>query len=71
MLVAEQGKSSISLGVIIGIAVAGIILVLVLIGVGTYAYRQKRRAEKAKEASNPFGTYIMKILFQKISFNKS
>lgn len=46
---------SVSLAVIIGVAVGCSLLVLGLIGVGIYAIRQKKRAEKAIGLSRPFG----------------
>ncbi|KAG1338207.1 putative leucine-rich repeat receptor-like protein kinase [Cocos nucifera] len=49
-----SGKTSMSLGVVVGIAVGCIVLVLGLIAVGIYALRQKRRAERAMELSRPF-----------------
>ncbi|XP_059453327.1 leucine-rich repeat receptor protein kinase HPCA1-like [Corylus avellana] len=49
--------TSISTGLIVGIAVGSAILVLVLLGVGTYAVRQKKRAEKAIGMSRPFASW--------------
>ena len=55
-------RTSISTGLIAGIAVGSAILVLVLLGVGLYAVRQKKRAEKAIGMSRPFGNYYIKYL---------
>ncbi|MQL99849.1 hypothetical protein Taro_032580 [Colocasia esculenta] len=51
------GKSSLSTGVVVGIAVACSVLVIVLIAVGVYALRQKRKAERAIELSKPFASW--------------
>ncbi|PKI41018.1 hypothetical protein CRG98_038546 [Punica granatum] len=52
-----HSKSSLSTGVIAGIAIGGSILVLVLIGLGIYAVRQKKRAERAIESHKPFASW--------------
>lgn len=49
---------SVSLAVIIGVAVGCSLLVLGLIGVGIYAIRQKKRAEKAIGLSRPFASWV-------------
>lgn len=48
---------SISMAVIIGIAVGGGILVMALIGLGIYGIFQKKRAERAIELSKPFASW--------------
>ncbi|KAF5736538.1 leucine-rich repeat receptor-like protein kinase [Tripterygium wilfordii] len=55
--VAHHG-TSISTGVIAGIAVGCLFLVLGLIGVGIYAYQQRKRAEKAILQSKPFASWV-------------
>ncbi|XP_027333919.1 probable leucine-rich repeat receptor-like protein kinase At5g49770 [Abrus precatorius] len=50
----ESSKSSINIGIIIGAAVGGSVLLLLLLLAGVYAFRQKKRAEKAIDQSNPF-----------------
>ncbi|KAL6329194.1 hypothetical protein AAG906_014803 [Vitis piasezkii] len=52
----EPNKSS-NTGIIIGAAVGGSLLVLLLLFAGVYAFRQKRRAERATEQSNPFANW--------------
>ncbi|GMI89829.1 Vascular-Related RLK 1 [Hibiscus trionum] len=49
--------TSVSTGVIIGVATGAGVLVLVLLGVGIYAIRQKKRAEKAIGLSKPFASW--------------
>ncbi|KAL2339315.1 hypothetical protein Fmac_013761 [Flemingia macrophylla] len=49
----ESSKSS-NIGIIIGAAVGGSVLILLLLLAGLYAFRQKKRAEKAIDQSNPF-----------------
>lgn len=49
--------TSISPGVIIGVAIGCAFLILGLIGVGIYAIRQKKRAEKAIGMSRPFASW--------------
>ncbi|XP_020230734.1 probable leucine-rich repeat receptor-like protein kinase At5g49770 isoform X2 [Cajanus cajan] len=49
----ESSKSS-NIGIIIGAAVGGLVLLLLLLLSGLYAFRQKKRAEKAIDQSNPF-----------------
>ncbi|KAK3419483.1 hypothetical protein EUGRSUZ_G00040, partial [Eucalyptus grandis] len=46
-------KSS-NIGVIVGAAAGGFVLLSLLALAGVYAFRQKKRAEKATEQSNPF-----------------
>lgn len=53
--VSSNGKT-ISTGLIAGIGVGCALLLLGLVGVGIYAFRQKKRAERAKLISQPFGT---------------
>lgn len=55
MLQGTTKGTSISPGVIIGVAIGCAFLVLGLIGVGIYAIWQKKRAEKAIGLSRPFG----------------
>eukprot|EP01018_Ginkgo_biloba_P025027 Gb_24466 [translate_table: standard] len=50
-------SSGLSSGVIIGIAIGAAVLCLAILGIGVYALRQKRRAEKALELSNPFASW--------------
>ncbi|KAH7520884.1 hypothetical protein FEM48_Zijuj08G0193000 [Ziziphus jujuba var. spinosa] len=50
----EPKKSKSSIGIIIGAAAGGSVLVLLLLLAGVYAFRQKRRAERSSEISNPF-----------------
>lgn len=52
--VPTTSKKSSNIGVIIGAAAGGFVLLLLLALVGVYAFRQKKRAEKATEQSNPF-----------------
>ncbi|KAL5550573.1 hypothetical protein UlMin_000749 [Ulmus minor] len=52
-----NGGTSISLGVIIGIAVGCSFLVLGLVALAVYAIRQKKRAEKAIGLSKPFASW--------------
>ncbi|XP_040995685.1 leucine-rich repeat receptor protein kinase HPCA1-like [Juglans microcarpa x Juglans regia] len=54
---AKRGKTYISTGVMIGIAICCAILVLGLLGVGKYAIRQKKRAEEAIRSNEPFATW--------------
>ncbi|XP_058075189.1 leucine-rich repeat receptor protein kinase HPCA1-like [Magnolia sinica] len=54
---AGSGGTSMSSGVVIGIAVGCAVLVVVLVGVGIYAFRQKKRAERAIELSKPFASW--------------
>ncbi|KAL4309717.1 hypothetical protein GQ457_01G025060 [Hibiscus cannabinus] len=49
--------TSVSTGVIIGVATGAGVLVLGLLEVGIYAIRQKKRAEKAIELSKPFSSW--------------
>jgi len=51
----SRGGSSLSRGVIIGIAAVSIFVVLCLIGLVVYAILQKKRAERAIGISRPFG----------------
>jgi len=44
-------------GLIVGTAVGVSVLVLLLLCAAGYAYRQKKRAEKAKQQCNPFGSW--------------
>ncbi|KAI6678937.1 hypothetical protein NL676_039733 [Syzygium grande] len=52
--VPTTSKKSLNIGVIIGAAAGGFVLLSLLALVGAYAFRQKKRAEKATEQSNPF-----------------
>ncbi|XP_057249528.1 leucine-rich repeat receptor protein kinase HPCA1 [Beta vulgaris subsp. vulgaris] len=45
------------IGIIIGAVVGGIVLLLLLVGAGGYAFYQKKKAEKAKQQANPFGSW--------------
>ncbi|KNA02988.1 hypothetical protein SOVF_213410, partial [Spinacia oleracea] len=51
---ATNGRNSVSLGVITGIATTCAFLVVLVLGVGIYAVRQKTRAERAIGLSRPF-----------------
>lgn len=51
------GGSGIKKGLIIGVVVGCTFLVLGLVAIGTYAFRQKKRAERAIEISNPFASW--------------
>lgn len=53
--VPTTSKKSSNIGVIVGAAAGGFVLLSLLALVGIYAFRQKKRAEKATEQSNPFG----------------
>ena len=55
MLQVTGRETSVSPGVIIGVAIGCTFLVLGLIGVGIYAIWQKKRAERAIGLSRPFG----------------
>ncbi|KAL9273008.1 Leucine-rich repeat receptor protein kinase HPCA1-like protein [Drosera capensis] len=51
----DMGRGTfVSLGLIVGIATGCAFLVLLFLGVAIYAVRQRKRAEKATELSNPF-----------------
>ena len=53
---ASKGKhKSVSIGLIIGVSVAGCVLGVLLIVAGLYACRQKGRAERATKKNSPFG----------------
>ncbi|PKA51819.1 putative leucine-rich repeat receptor-like protein kinase [Apostasia shenzhenica] len=52
-----RGKSSMSTGVIAGIAVGCSILLIVLVIVGIYAFKQKKRAEEVAKQSKPFASW--------------
>ncbi|XP_030473600.2 leucine-rich repeat receptor protein kinase HPCA1-like isoform X1 [Syzygium oleosum] len=52
--VPTASKKSSNIGVIVGAAAGGFVLLSLLALVGIYAFRQKKRAEKATEQSNPF-----------------
>lgn len=52
--VSTESNSSSNTGIIIGAAAGGTALVLLLLLVGVYAFRQKRRAKRATDQSNPF-----------------
>ncbi|KAF8019249.1 hypothetical protein BT93_G0044 [Corymbia citriodora subsp. variegata] len=52
--VPTTSKKSSNIGVIVGAAAGGFVLLSLLALVGVYAFRQKKRAEKATEQSNPF-----------------
>lgn len=56
---ADNGGTTISKVVIVGIAIGGTVLVLGLVVLGIYAIRQKKRAEKALELSRPFGNRFL------------
>ncbi|KAF3791095.1 putative leucine-rich repeat receptor-like protein kinase [Nymphaea thermarum] len=51
------GRQSLSLSIIIGIAVGCSVLIFILAGVGIYAIRQKKRAERATLQSRPFASW--------------
>ncbi|KAJ4972319.1 hypothetical protein NE237_005418 [Protea cynaroides] len=53
----EHGGTSLSLGVIVGIATGCGVFILILMGVGIYAIQQKWRAESAIEMSKPFASW--------------
>ncbi|KAF8411897.1 hypothetical protein HHK36_004455 [Tetracentron sinense] len=53
-----NGGAPIGLGAIVGIAIGFAVLVLLLVSVAIYAFRQKRRAQRAIELSNPFGNHL-------------
>ncbi|XP_057824675.2 probable leucine-rich repeat receptor-like protein kinase At5g49770 isoform X2 [Cryptomeria japonica] len=53
----EGNLNSLSLGAIVGIAVASALVILLIFGVTIYALKQKRRAEKALEFSKPFASW--------------
>ncbi|PKA51172.1 putative leucine-rich repeat receptor-like protein kinase [Apostasia shenzhenica] len=55
-----SGGSSMSKGVIAGIAIGCVILLIVLVVVGIYAVRQKKRAERAVEQTRPFASWVSK-----------
>jgi uncharacterized iron-regulated membrane protein len=58
MPVAGGNKSKFSTGAIAGIAAAaGGLLVIALILTGLFAFRQKRRNQKLKVQTNPFGKH--------------
>ncbi|RWV83780.1 hypothetical protein BHE74_00025257 [Ensete ventricosum] len=52
-----SGKTTISTGVIAGIAAGCIVLVIGLVCVGIYALLQKKKAQRASIQSTPFGTF--------------
>ncbi|KAK4748127.1 hypothetical protein SAY87_014713 [Trapa incisa] len=52
-----NSKSSLSTGVIAGIAVACFVLVIALVVLGIYAVHQKKRAERAIEIHKPFASW--------------
>lgn len=54
--VSTKKKSKTSIGLIIGVAVAGIAAFLIIALIAFYAIRQKKRADKA-EVSRPFGEF--------------
>lgn len=56
-VLAEHAETTVSPGIIAGIAIGSSFLVIVLIVVAMYAIRQKKRAEKAIGLSKPFGKY--------------
>ncbi|KAK9069938.1 hypothetical protein SSX86_010336 [Deinandra increscens subsp. villosa] len=45
-------------GIIVGSAVGGCVLVVLLVVAGLYAMRQKGRAERAVQSTQPFGKYV-------------
>ncbi|KAL5720654.1 hypothetical protein ACHQM5_013300 [Ranunculus cassubicifolius] len=48
----EKGGTSVSLGMIIGLAIGGILLVIILILVAVYAVRQKKRADRTEKSKS-------------------
>ena len=54
-LSAPGAKKSSDAHIIEGAAAGGFLLLLLLLFAGVYAFRQKKRAEKATDHSNPFG----------------
>ncbi|XP_058075188.1 leucine-rich repeat receptor protein kinase HPCA1-like [Magnolia sinica] len=52
-----SGGTSISSGIIIGIAIGCTVMVLLLVGVGIYTFRQKKRAERAIQLGRPFASW--------------
>lgn len=52
-----SGKTTISTGVIAGIAAGCIVLVIGLVCVGIYALLQKKKANRASIQSTPFGMF--------------
>ncbi|KAJ1400389.1 Serine-threonine/tyrosine-protein kinase, catalytic domain [Sesbania bispinosa] len=50
----SDGSKSSNFGIIIGAAGGALVLLVLLLLAGVYAFRQKKRAEKAIEQSNPF-----------------
>ncbi|KAL7119780.1 hypothetical protein ACP275_02G083100 [Erythranthe tilingii] len=50
-------KNSLHVGVIIGVAIGGSLLVLMIVLAGIYALRQRKKARKAIEKSNPFASW--------------
>jgi cbb3-type cytochrome oxidase subunit 3 len=51
-----SNTGGLSLGAKIGIGVAAGVVVLIIVALAVIALRQKRRADKAEEHQNPFGT---------------
>ncbi|KAM7251616.1 hypothetical protein ACFE04_023499 [Oxalis oulophora] len=51
-----SGGKSKTVAVIIGAAIGGCVLLLLLIFAGCYALQQKKKAQKATDKTNPFGT---------------
>lgn len=57
-------------GIIIGSAVGGCVLVVLLVVAAMYAVRQKGRAEKAVQQSQPFGKYAPNHFKSKSNLSK-
>lgn len=55
-----SGRSS-NVGIIIGVTVGGAVLLLLIVLAGIYALRQKKKAKRAIEISNPFGKIIRRL----------
>ncbi|XP_037496990.1 LOW QUALITY PROTEIN: probable leucine-rich repeat receptor-like protein kinase At5g49770 [Jatropha curcas] len=54
----DIGSSRSNTGIIIGAVVGCSVILLLLILAGLYAYRQKKKAKRATEQNNPFGTIL-------------
>ncbi|KAI4296121.1 hypothetical protein L6164_036106 [Bauhinia variegata] len=53
----SKGRDSLSTAVIIGVAVCGSLLLVLALLAGVYAFRQKKRAERAIERTDPFRSW--------------